>query len=77
MDDDSLLLGSPLCGTITTNIWEDESDLVELDDPLYSLDDLYLCGDSYHNYDVEFTFDACKYFKRERDKIPLYASILF
>jgi hypothetical protein len=34
MDDDSLLPGSPLCGTITTNIWEDESDLVELDDPL-------------------------------------------
>jgi hypothetical protein len=64
MDDDSSLPGSPLCGTITTNIWEYESDLVELDDPLCLLNDLYLCGDSIHNYDVEFTFDACKYYER-------------
>jgi hypothetical protein len=66
----------PLCDIIVSNIWEDENDLVELDDPLRSLDDLYLCGDSIHNYDVEFTFDACKYFERGRDKGPLYASML-
>jgi hypothetical protein len=65
MDDASLSPGSPLCGTITTNIWEDESDLVELDDPLYSLDDSYLCGESIHNYDVEFTFNACNIMKEE------------
>jgi hypothetical protein len=67
----------PLCDKIVSNIWEDENDLVELDDPLCSLDDLYLCGDSTHNYDVEFTFDACKYFERGRDKSPVYASMLF
>jgi hypothetical protein len=67
----------PLCDIIVSNIWEDENDLVELDDPLCSLDDLYLCGDSIHNYDVEFTFDACKYFERGRDKSPLYVSLLF
>jgi hypothetical protein len=67
----------PLCDIIVSNIWEDENDLVDLDDPLCSLDDLYLCGDSIHNYDVEFTFDACKYFERARDKSPLYASMLF
>jgi hypothetical protein len=77
MDDASLSPSSPLCGTITTNIWEDESDLVELDDPLYSLDDSYLCGESIHNYDVEFTFNACKYNERGRDKSPVYASMLF
>jgi hypothetical protein len=75
--DESLLPGSPLCGTITTNIWKDKSDLVELDDPLCSLEDSYLCGDFIHNYDVEFTFDVCKYFEKERDKSPLYASMLF
>jgi hypothetical protein len=64
LDDD------PLCNITASNIWEDENDLVELDDPLCSFDDLYLCGDSIHNYDVEFTFDACKYFERGRDKSP-------
>jgi hypothetical protein len=48
----------PLCDIVVSNIWEDESDLVELDNPLCSLNDLYLCGGSVHNYDVEFTFDA-------------------
>jgi hypothetical protein len=67
----------PLCDIIVSNIWEDDNDLLELDDPLCSLDDLYLCGDSIHNYDVEFTFDACKYFERGRYKSPLYASMLF
>jgi hypothetical protein len=38
---------------------------------------MYLCGDSIHNYDFEFTFDACKYFERGRDKSCLYVSILF
>jgi hypothetical protein len=28
------------------------------------LNDLYLCGGSVHNYDVEFTFDAWKYYER-------------
>jgi hypothetical protein len=42
----------PLCDIIVSNIWEDENDLVELDDPLCSLDELYICGDSIHNYDV-------------------------
>jgi hypothetical protein len=60
----------PLCDIIVSNIWEDENYLVKLDDPLCSLDDLYLCGASIHNYDVEFTFDVCKY-KRGRDKIPM------
>jgi hypothetical protein len=46
----------PLCDTIVSNIWEDENNLVELDDPLCSLNDLYLCGDSIHNYDVEIYF---------------------
>jgi hypothetical protein len=66
----------PLCDIIVSNIWEDENDLVELDYPLYSLDDLYLCGDSIHNYDIEFTFYACKYFERGRDRalfmLPCY-----
>jgi hypothetical protein len=66
--------GHPLCDIIVSNIWEDENDLVVLDDPLCSLDDLYLCVDSIHNYDVEFTFDACKYYERGRDKSPLHAS---
>jgi hypothetical protein len=67
----------PLCDIIVCNIWEDDNDLVELDDPLCSLDDLYLCGNSIHNYDIEFTFDACKYFERGRYKSPLYASMFF
>jgi hypothetical protein len=67
----------PLCDIIVSNIWEYDNDLVELDDPLCSLDDLYSCGDSIHNYDVKFTFDACKYFERGRDTSPLYASMLF
>jgi hypothetical protein len=46
----------PLCDIIVSNIWEDENNLVELDDPLCSLNDLYLCGDSIHNYDVEIYF---------------------
>jgi hypothetical protein len=67
----------PLCDIIVSIIWEDENNLIDLDDPLCTLDDSYLCGDSIHNYDVEFTFDACKYFERGRDKSPLYASMLF
>jgi hypothetical protein len=67
----------PLCDIIVYNIWEDENDLVELNDPLCSLDDLYLCGDSVHKYDVEFTFDACKYFERGSDKSSLYAFMPF
>jgi hypothetical protein len=66
----------PLCDIIVSNIWEDENGLVELDDPLCSLDDLYLCRDSIPNYDVDFTFNACKYFERGRDRslfmLPCY-----
>jgi hypothetical protein len=36
----------PPCDIIMSNLWEDENDLVELDDTLFSLDELYLCGDS-------------------------------
>jgi hypothetical protein len=42
----------PLCDIIVSNIWEDENDLVELDDTLCSLDELCICGDSIHNLDV-------------------------
>jgi len=76
-DDDSSLPSSPLCGTIVSNIWEDESDIIELDDPLCSLDDLFSCGDSIQNYVVKFTFDACKHYERGRDNSPLYVSTLF
>jgi hypothetical protein len=69
----------PLCDIIVSNIWEDENGLVEWDDPLCSLDDLYLCRDSIPNYDVEFTFDAWKYFERGRDRslfmLPCYLKI--
>jgi hypothetical protein len=56
---------------------EDESDLIELDDPLCSLDDKSLCGDSIQNYVVMFNFNACNYYERGRDKNPLYVSMLF
>jgi len=77
IDDDPLLPDSPLCGTIVSNIWEDESDINELDDPLCSLDDNSLWGDSSENYTVVFSSNACKYYKRGRDKSPLYVSTLF
>ena len=63
---DNDMPSSPLCGSIVSNIWEDESDIVELDDPLYSLDYKYLCGDFIRNYVIEFSFDACKYYERGR-----------
>jgi hypothetical protein len=45
-NDDLLLSSSPLCETVMTNIWEDEIYIIELDDPLGSLDDNSLCGES-------------------------------
>jgi hypothetical protein len=57
-NDDLSLSSSPLSGTIMTNIWEDESDIIELDDPLCSLDDNSFCGESIQNYENKFTFDA-------------------
>ena len=77
IDDDPLLPDSPLCGTIVSNIWEDETDINDIDDTLCSLDDKSLCGDSIKNYVLEFTFDACNYYERGRNKIPLYVSTLF
>jgi hypothetical protein len=60
-----------------TNIWEDESDIIELDDPLCSLDDNYLYSESIQNYEIKFTFDACNYYERGRDKSHLYISMSF
>ena len=74
---DNDLPSSPLCGSIVSNIWEDESDILELDDPLCSLDDLSLCGESIQNYVVKFTYDACKHYEGGRDNSPLYVSTLF
>ena len=39
IDDDHLLLDSPPCGTIVSNLWEDENGIKEIDDALCSLDD--------------------------------------
>ena len=77
IDDDPLLPDSPLCGTIVSNLWEDENDIKEIDDALCSLDDWSLCGDSIENYVVEFVSNASKYYERGRYKSPLYVSILF
>jgi hypothetical protein len=71
------LSSSPLCETIMTTIWEDESDTIELDGTLCSLDDNSLCGESIQNYEIKFTFDACNYYERGRDKSPLYISMSF
>ena len=67
----------PLCDISLSNLWEDHDDVKEIDDTISSLDDLSLCGDSIHNYVIESTFDACKYYERGRDKSPLYVSMLF
>jgi hypothetical protein len=64
-NDDLSLSSSPLCGTIMTNIWEDESDIIELYDPLCSSDDNSLCGEYIQNYEIKFTFDACNYSLQE------------
>ena len=55
---------------------EDEIDC-EFDDPICSLDDKSLCGDSIQNYVVMFNFNACNYYERGRDKNPLYVYMLF
>jgi hypothetical protein len=65
----------PLCDLIFSNLWEDHGDVKEIDDTISSLDDLSLCGDSIHNYVIEFTLDACKFYERGRDKSPLYISM--
>ena len=67
----------PLCEISLSSLWEDHDDLKEIDDTICSLDDLSLCGDSIHNYVVESTLDACKFYERGRDKSPLYISMLF
>ena len=66
----------PLCDFSLFNLWEDCDDIKEIDDTMSSLDDLSLCGDSTENYVVKFTFDACNYYKRGRNKSPLYTSML-
>ena len=67
----------PLCDISLSNLWEDHDDVKEIDDTISSLDDLSICGDSIHNYVIESTFDAYKYYERGRDKSPLYVSMLF
>jgi hypothetical protein len=59
-----------------SNLWEDENDIDEIDDPLCSLDDKSLCGDSIENYVVEFASNACNYYERGRNKSPLYVLTL-
>ena len=71
------MLDSPICGTIVSNIWEDNNDINEIDYTLCSLDDRSLCGDSIKNYAGEFTINACKYNERGKNKSPPYASTLF
>lgn len=77
MDDDSLLLDVPLCGTIVSNICEDENGTNEIDDTFCSLNDNSLYGDSIKNGGAEFTFDACNHNERGRNKSPHCASTLF
>jgi hypothetical protein len=60
-----------------SNLWEEHDDVKEIDDTINSLYDLSLRGDSIHNYVIESTFHACKYYERVRDKSPLYVSMLF
>jgi hypothetical protein len=60
-----------------SNLWEDHDDLKEIDDTICSLNDLSLCGDSTHNYTVESTLDARKFYERRRYKSPSYVFILF
>jgi hypothetical protein len=60
-----------------SNLWEDHDDVKEIDDTICSLDDLSLYGDSIHNYVIEFTLDACKFYERGKYKIPLYIFMLF
>jgi hypothetical protein len=48
-NDDLSLSCSPLCGTIMTNIWEDESDIIELDDPLCNIKEMVEIIKSSHN----------------------------
>ena len=67
----------PLCDFSLSNLWEDYVDIKEIDDTMSSLDNLSLCGDSTVNYVVKFTFDACNYYERGRNKSPLYISMLF
>jgi hypothetical protein len=62
--DDPSLLSTPPCGTIVSNIWENESDIKQIYDAITSLDDWSLCGDSIQNYVVKFALDACKFYER-------------
>ena len=76
IDDDSLLLDSPPCGTIVSRLWEDAHDIKEIDDTLSLFDDWSLCGDSTKNYVVEFVSNACNYYERRRNNSPLYVFTL-
>jgi hypothetical protein len=68
---------NPQCDLRFSNLWEDHDDVKEIDDNICLIDDLSLCGDSVHNYFIEFTLDDCKFYERERDKSPLYVFMLF
>ena len=48
-----------------------------INDPLCSLDDLSLCGESIQNCVVKFTYDACKHYEGGRDNSPLYVFQLY
>ena len=66
----------PLCDISLSNLWEDCDEMKEIDDTISSLDDLSLCGDSTENFVVKFTFNACNYNERGRNKSPLYVSVI-
>ena len=72
-----MLFRSPLCDFSLSNLWEDCYEIKEIDDTMSSLDDYSLCGNSTENYVVKFTFNACNYNERGRNKSPLYISMLF
>ena len=69
---DSALDDDPPCGTMPSNIWEDKNYIDDIYDPFCSLDEKYFCGDSSGSYIVEFASNACNYYEREGNKIPLY-----
>ena len=70
------IIDDPLCDISLSQLWEDFDEIKEIDDTMISLDDLSSCGDSTENYVVKFTFDACNYYERGRNKRPIYISMI-
>jgi hypothetical protein len=58
----------PLCYIIVSNIWEDENDLLELDDPLCSLDDAsaWLTWENVIDVGASYSSSPCQ----QHQKIP-------